>query len=244
MNFDKYTIKAQETVQEAVNIAQRAGQQSIEPVHLLKALLEKAPDVTNYIFQKLGVNARQVTSLANSEAEHLPRVEGGKPYLSNEANSVLLKAEELSKGLGDEFVSVEPLFLALLAVNSSAARILKDAGCTEKDARAAIEALRQGQQVKSQSGDENYQSLEKYAKNLVEDARNGKLDPVIGRDDEIRRVLQILSRRTKNNPILIGEPGTGKTAMCPRTLKTSNSIRLTWVHWLLGPNIRGNLRND
>ena len=213
MNFDKYTIKAQETVQEAVNIAQRAGQQSIEPVHLLKALLEKAADVSNYIFQKLGVNAMQVSTLANSEVEHLPRVEGGKPYLSNEANNVLLKAEDLSKSLGDEFVSVEPLFLALLAVNSSAARILKDAGCTEKDARAAIEALRQGQQVKSQSGDENYQSLEKYAKNLVEDARNGKLDPVIGRDDEIRRVLQILSRRTKNNPILIGEPGTGKTAI-------------------------------
>ena len=213
MNFDKYTIKAQETVQEAVNIAQRAGQQSIEPVHLLKALLEKAADVTNYIFQKLGVNAMQVSTLVNSEVEHLPRVEGGKPYLSNEANNVLLKAEDLSKSLGDEFVSVEPLFLALLAVNSSAARILKDAGCTEKDARAAIEGLRQGQQVKSQSGDENYQSLEKYAKNLVEDARNGKLDPVIGRDDEIRRVLQILSRRTKNNPILIGEPGTGKTAI-------------------------------
>ncbi|WP_314312540.1 ATP-dependent chaperone ClpB [Hoylesella saccharolytica] len=213
MNFDKYTIKAQETVQEAVNIAQRAGQQSIESVHLLKALLEKSADVTNYIFQKLGVNAMQVSTLANSEVEHLPRVEGGKPYLSNEANNVLLKAEDLSKSLGDEFVSVEPLFLALLAVNSSAARILKDAGCTEKDARAAIEALRQGQQVKSQSGDENYQSLEKYAKNLVEDARNGKLDPVIGRDDEIRRVLQILSRRTKNNPILIGEPGTGKTAI-------------------------------
>ena len=213
MNFDKYTIKAQETVQEAVNIAQRAGQQSIEPVHLLKALLEKAADVTNYIFQKLGVNAMQVSTLANSEVEHLPRVAGGNPYLSNDANNVLLKAEDLSKSLGDEFVSVEPLFLALLAVNSSAARILKDAGCTEKDARAAIEALRQGQQVKSQSGDENYQSLEKYAKNLVEDARNGKLDPVIGRDDEIRRVLQILSRRTKNNPILIGEPGTGKTAI-------------------------------
>ena len=213
MNFDKYTIKAQETVQEAVNIAQRAGQQSIEPVHLLKALLEKAADVTNYIFQKLGVNAMQVSTLANSEVEHLPRVAGGNPYLSNETNNVLLKAEDLSKSLGDEFVSVEPLFLALLAVNSSAARILKDAGCTEKDARAAIEGLRQGQQVKSQSGDENYQSLEKYAKNLVEDARNGKLDPVIGRDDEIRRVLQILSRRTKNNPILIGEPGTGKTAI-------------------------------
>ncbi len=213
MNFDKYTIKAQETVQEAVNIAQRAGQQSIEPVHLLKALLEKAADVTNYIFQKLGVNAMQVSTLVNSEVEHLPRVEGGKPYLSNEANNVLLKAEDLSKSLGDEFVSVEPLFLALLSVNSSASRILKDAGCTEKETRAAIEALRQGQQVKSQSGDENYQSLEKYAKNLVEDARNGKLDPVIGRDEEIRRALQILSRRTKNNPILIGEPGTGKTAI-------------------------------
>jgi len=213
MNFDKYTIKAQETVQEAVNIAQRAGQQSIEPVHLLKALLEKAADVTNYIFQKLGVNAMQVSTLANSEVEHLPRVAGGNPYLSNEANNVLLKAEDLSKSLGDEFVSVEPLFLALLAVNSSAARILKDAGCTEKDARAAIEALRQGQQVKSQSGDENYQSLEKYAKNLVEDARNGKLDPVIGRDDEIRRVLQILSRRTKNTPRLRGDPGTGKPAI-------------------------------
>ena len=243
MNFDKYTIKAQETVQEAVNIAQRAGQQSIEPVHLLKALLEKAPDVTNYIFQKLGVNAMQVTSLANSEAEHLPRVEGGKPYLSNEANSVLLKAEDLSKGLGDEFVSVEPLFLALLAVNSSAARILKDAGGTEKVARAAIEALRQGQQVKSQSGDENYQSLEKYAKNLVEDARNGKLDPVIGRDDEIRRVLQILSRRTKNNPILIGEPGTGKTAIVrgdvPENLKDKQLYSLDMGALVAGAKYKG-----
>ena len=213
MNFDKYTIKAQEAVQEAVNMAQRAGQQSIEPAHLLKALLTKASDVTHYIFQKLGVNSAQISTLADSEVQHLPRVQGGQPYLSNDTNSVLLKAEDISKEMGDEFVSIESLLLALLAVRSAASSILKDAGCTEKEMRAAISELRQGQKVTSQSADENYQSLAKYAKNLVEEARAGKLDPVIGRDDEIRRVLQILSRRTKNNPILIGEPGTGKTAI-------------------------------
>lgn len=214
MNFEKYTIKAQETVQEAVSTAQRSGQQNIEPVHLLKALMNKAEDVMNYIFQKLGVNGSQVSTLVDSEISHLPKVQGnGQPYLSNEANSVLLKAENISQSMGDEFVSVEPLLMALLTVNSTASRILKDAGCTEKDVRKAIEGLRQGQQVKSQSTDDNYQSLDKYAKNLVEQARSGKLDPVIGRDEEIRRVLQILSRRTKNNPILIGEPGTGKTAI-------------------------------
>ncbi len=213
MTLDKFTIKAQETVQEAVNTAQRNGQQTIEPIHLLAGLLEKAKDVTTFIFQKLGVNAQQIEMLVSNELKHLPRVQGGQPYLSGDANSVLIKAEDIAKQMGDEFVSVEPLLLALLSVNSTAARILKDAGCTEKDVRAAIVELRQGQQVKSQSADDNYQSLEKYAKNLVEDARAGKLDPVIGRDDEIRRVLQILSRRTKNNPILIGEPGTGKTAI-------------------------------
>ena len=213
MNFDKYTIKAQEAVQEAVNTAQRAGQQSIEPAHLLKALLTKASDVIHYIFQKLGVNSAQISALADSEVQHLPRVQGGQPYLSNDTNSVLLKAEDISKEMGDEFVSIESLLLALLAVRSAASSILKDAGCTEKEMRAAISELRQGQKVTSQSADENYQSLAKYAKNLVEEARAGKLDPVIGRDDEIRRVLQILSRRTKNNPILIGEPGTGKTAI-------------------------------
>ena len=213
MTLDKFTIKAQETVQEAVNTAQRNGQQTIEPIHLLAGLLEKAKDVTTFIFQKLGVNAQQIEMLVREELKHLPRVQGGQPYLSGDANSVLIKAEDIAKQMGDEFVSVEPLLLALLSVNSTAARILKDAGCTEKDVRAAIVELRQGQQVKSQSADDNYQSLEKYAKNLVEDARAGKLDPVIGRDDEIRRVLQILSRRTKNNPILIGEPGTGKTAI-------------------------------
>ena len=214
MTFDKFTIKAQETVQEAVNIAQRNGQQTIEPVHLLSGIIEKAPDVTNYIFQKLGMNANQIAMLLQQEMQHLPRVQGaGQPYLSGDTNQILINAEDIAKKMGDEFVSVEPILLAILKGNSTAARILKDAGANEKDLTAAIQALRQGQNVKSQSADENYQSLEKYAKNLVEQARSGKLDPVIGRDEEIRRVLQILSRRTKNNPILIGEPGTGKTAI-------------------------------
>ena len=214
MTFDKFTIKAQEAVQEAVNIAQRNGQQTIEPVHLLSGILEKATDVTNYIFQKLGMNGQQIAMLLRQEMQHLPRVQGGgQPYLSNETNQILMNAEDTTKKMGDEFVSVEPILLAIVQGNSTAARILKDAGANAKDMLAAIQALRQGQNVKSQSADDNYQSLEKYAKNLVEQARSGKLDPVIGRDEEIRRVLQILSRRTKNNPILIGEPGTGKTAI-------------------------------
>ena len=214
MTFDKFTIKAQEAVQAAVNIAQRNGQQTIEPVHLLSGIIEKAPDVTNYIFQKLGMNGNQIAMLLQQEMQHLPRVQGaGQPYLSGDTNQILINAEDIAKKMGDEFVSVEPILLAILKGNSTAARILKDAGANEKDLTAAIQALRQGQNVKSQSADENYQSLEKYAKNLVEQARSGKLDPVIGRDEEIRRVLQILSRRTKNNPILIGEPGTGKTAI-------------------------------
>ena len=214
MTFDKFTIKAQEAVQAAVNTAQRNGQQTIEPVHLLSGIIEKAPDVTNYIFQKLGMNGGQISMLLQQELQHLPRVQGGgQPYLSNDTNQILINAEDTAKKMGDEFVSIEPILLAILKGNSTAARILKDAGANEKDMLAAIQALRQGQNVKSQSADENYQSLEKYAKNLVEQARSGKLDPVIGRDEEIRRVLQILSRRTKNNPILIGEPGTGKTAI-------------------------------
>ena len=214
MTLDKFTIKAQEAVQQAVNTAQMNGQQVIEPVHLLKGVMEKAKDVTNFIFQKLGVNAQQIELLADQEIKHLPRVQGGgQPYLSNDSNSVLVSAQEIARKMGDEFVSVEPVLLALLSVNSTAARIMKDAGCTEKEMTQAIQALRQGQKVNSQSADDNYQSLEKYAKNLVDLARQGKLDPVIGRDDEIRRLLQILSRRTKNNPILIGEPGTGKTAI-------------------------------
>ncbi|WP_028912738.1 ATP-dependent chaperone ClpB [Prevotella sp. MA2016] len=214
MTFDKFTIKAQEAIQQAVNSAQMNGQQVIEPVHLLKGVIEKAKDVTTFIFQKLGVNAQQIELLVDQEIQHLPKVQGaGQPYLSSDSNNVLVRAQEVAQKGGDEFVSVEPILLALLKVNSTASRIMKDAGCTEKEMQAAIQALRQGQKVQSQSADDNYQSLEKYAKNLVDMARQGKLDPVIGRDDEIRRVLQILSRRTKNNPILIGEPGTGKTAI-------------------------------
>ena len=214
MNFEKFTIKAQEAVQEAINTAQMNGQQVIEPAHILKGVITKAKDVTTFIFQKLGVNAQQIELLINQEIQHLPKVQGaGQPYLSGDSNNVLVRAQETAQKMGDEFVSVEPILLALLSVNSTASRIMKDAGCTEKEMQKAIQELRQGQKVQSQSADENYQSLEKYAKNLVDLARQGKLDPVIGRDDEIRRVLQILSRRTKNNPILIGEPGTGKTAI-------------------------------
>ena len=213
MTFDKFTIKAQEAVQSAINIAQRNGQQTIEPVHILAGVMKKGKDVINYVFQKLGVNAQAVESAIQNEMSHLPKVSGGEPYLSSETNQVMQRTIDISQKMGDEFVSIEPMLLALLAVNSTASRILKDAGCTEKEMTAAINDLRQGQKVQSQSGDENYQSLQKYARNLIEDARAGKLDPVIGRDEEIRRVLQILSRRTKNNPILIGEPGTGKTAI-------------------------------
>ena len=213
MTFDKFTIKAQEAVQEAVNTAQQAGQQAIEPVHLLQGILVKSRDVTNFIFQKLGVNAMQIEKLVQQELKHLPRVEGGQPYFSNDTNKVLERAIADSQKMGDEFVSVEPILLALLEVNTTVSRILKDAGCTEQEMKKAIDELRQGQKVQSASGDENYQALSKYARNLIDAARQGKLDPVIGRDEEIRRVLQILSRRTKNNPILIGEPGTGKTAI-------------------------------
>ena len=213
MTFDKFTIKAQEAVQEAVNTAQQAGQQAIEPVHLLQGILVKSRDVTNFIFQKLGVNAMQIEKLVQEELKHLPRVEGGQPYFSNDTNKVLERAVADSQKMGDEFVSVEPILLALLEVNTTVSRILKDAGCTEEEMKKAIDELRQGQKVQSASGDENYQALSKYARNLIDAARQGKLDPVIGRDEEIRRVLQILSRRTKNNPILIGEPGTGKTAI-------------------------------
>ncbi len=213
MTFEKFTIKAQEAVQSAINIAQRNGQQTIEPVHILAGVMDKGKDVINYVFQKIGVNAQAVETAIQNEMSHLPKVSGGEPYLSSETNQVMQRTIETSQKMGDEFVSIEPMLLALLAVNSTASRILKDAGCTEKEMTAAINDLRQGQKVQSQSDDENYQSLQKYARNLIEDARAGKLDPVIGRDEEIRRVLQILSRRTKNNPILIGEPGTGKTAI-------------------------------
>ena len=213
MNFNNYTIKAQEAIQQAVNLAQSHGQQAIETVHLLKGVLTVGEQVTNFIFQKLGVNGQQIATVLDRQIDSLPKVQGGEPYLSRETNEVLQKSLELSKAMGDEFVSIEPLLLALLNVKSTAASILKDAGVTDKELRAAINELRKGDRVTSQSSEDTYQSLEKYAINLNEAARSGKLDPVIGRDEEIRRVLQILSRRTKNNPILIGEPGTGKTAI-------------------------------
>lgn len=213
MTLDKFTIKAQEAIQAAVGLASRNGQQVIEPLHLLAGVMEKGKDVVNYLFQKSGISLQIVENAVKSEIAHLPKVSGGEPYFSNDANKVIQTTMDESQKMGDEFVSIEPLLLALLSVNSTASRILKDAGCTEQILKTAIKELRQGSKVQTQSGDENYQALSKYARNLVEDARAGKLDPVIGRDDEIRRVLQILSRRTKNNPILIGEPGTGKTAI-------------------------------
>lgn len=213
MNFNNFTIKSQEAVQEAVNLAQSRGQQAIDPVHVLHAVMKVGENVTNFIFQKLGMNGQQVALVVDKQMESLPKVSGGEPYLSRETNEVFQKATQYSKEMGDEFVSLEHLLLALLVVKSTVSTILKDAGMTEKELRAAINELRKGEKVTSQSSEDTYQSLEKYAVNLNEAARNGKLDPVIGRDEEIRRVLQILSRRTKNNPILIGEPGTGKTAI-------------------------------
>ncbi len=251
MTLDKFTIKAQEAVQAAAGRAQSAGQQAVEPVHLLYGIMQKAKDVTDYLFGKLGVNSQQMERLVESEIAHLPRVQGGEPYFANAAGQVLQRAQDTAQKMGDEFVSVEPMLLALLAVNSTASRIMKDAGITEKGLQQAIGELRQGQKVQSMSGDENFQALSKYAKNLVDDARKGKLDPVIGRDDEIRRVLQILSRRTKNNPILIGEPGTGKTAIVeglaqrivrgdvPENLKNKQLFSLDMGALLAGAKYKG-----
>ena len=213
MNFNNFTIKAQEAVQEAVNLVQAKGQQAIEPVHLLAGVMKVGENITRFIFQKLGINEQQVALVLDRQIDSLPKVSGADPYLSRESNEVFQKAMDYSKQMGDEFVSIEPVLLAILNVKSTASSILKDAGVTESELRKAIEELRKGDKVTSQSSEDTYQALEKYAINLNEAARNGKLDPVIGRDEEIRRVLQILSRRTKNNPILIGEPGTGKTAI-------------------------------
>ena len=213
MNFNNFTIKSQEAVQQAIQLVQNRGQQTIEPEHLLAGVLKVGENVINFIFQKLGMNGQQIATILDRQIASLPKVTGGEPYLSRGANEVLQKAVEFSKLLGDEYVSLEAILLAILNVKSTASTILKDAGMNDKDLRIAINELRQGKNVTSQSSEDTYQSLSKYAINLIEAARNGKLDPVIGRDEEIRRVLQILSRRTKNNPILIGEPGTGKTAI-------------------------------
>ena len=241
MNFNNFTIKAQEAVQEAVNLVQSRGQQAIEPVHVLQSVMKVGENVTNFIFQKLGMNGQQIALVLDKQIDSLPKVSGGEPYLSRETNEVFQKATQYSKEMGDEFVSLEPVLLALLNVKSTASTILKDAGMTERELREAINELRKGEKVTSQSSEDTYQSLEKYAINLNEAARSGKLDPVIGRDEEIRRVLQILSRRTKNNPILIGEPGTGKTAIVevPENLKNKQVYSLDMGALVAGAKYKG-----
>lgn len=213
MNFNNFTIKSQEAVQQAVQLVTQNGQQAIEAVHLLKAVIMTGESITNFLFQKLGVNQQNVMKVVDAQIASLPKVSGGEPYLSAESNAVLQKAIDYSSKMGDQYVSLEPIILALFTEKSTASQILKDAGVTENELRKAIEELRKGNKVTSQSAEDTYEALSKYAINLNERARSGKLDPVIGRDEEIRRVLQILSRRTKNNPILIGEPGVGKTAI-------------------------------
>jgi ATP-dependent Clp protease ATP-binding subunit ClpB len=213
MNFNNFTIKSQEAIQKAIEVVREKGQQSIEPVHILMGTILTGENVVNFLFQKLGANPGHLTSVLSKEIDSLPKVSGGEPYLSRESNSDLEKAQDYAKKMGDQYVSIEHLLLGILSGKSTAAQMLKDIGSNEKDLQAAIKELRKGSNVNSQSAEDTYQSLEKYAINLTQRARDGKLDPVIGRDEEIRRVLQILSRRTKNNPILIGEPGTGKTAI-------------------------------
>ena len=213
MNFDNFTIKSQEAIQQAVNIVRQNNGQSIEPVHLLKAIIDKGESVVKFIFQKLGVNENQIKAQIEKEIESQPKVSGGEPYLSRESNDILQKAIEQSQKSGDEYVTIESMFMAVFLVQSKASTILKDAGITENELKAAILELRKGNKATNQSAEDSYNALSKYAINLNERARSGKLDPVIGRDEEIRRVLQILSRRTKNNPILVGEPGVGKTAI-------------------------------
>lgn len=213
MNFNNFTIKSQEAVQKAVEITQRAGAQAIEPVILLKAVIDEGDSLVKFIFQKVGANAAGIAAAIDREIQRLPRVSGAEPYLSRSANDVLQKAQDIASSMGDEYVTLEAILMAIFEVDSPAATILKDAGLNRNDLRAAIDELRKGRKATAQSAEDSYNALSKYAINLNERARNGKLDPVIGRDEEIRRVLQILSRRTKNNPMLIGEPGTGKTAI-------------------------------
>lgn len=251
MNLNNFTIKSQEVVQQAVQLATRNGQQAIEAVHLLKGVIMTGESVTNFLFQKLGVNIQNLNRVLDAQIDSLPKVSGGEPYLSGEANAVLQKAIDYSSKMGDQYVSLEPVILALFTEKSTASQILKDAGVTEKDLRLAIEELRKGNKVTSQSAEDTYEALSKYAINLNERARSGKLDPVIGRDDEIRRVLQILSRRTKNNPILIGEPGVGKTAIAeglahriirgdvPENLKSKQIFSLDMGALIAGAKYKG-----
>lgn len=251
MNLNNFTIKSQEAVQQAVQLATENGQQAIEAVHLLKGVIMTGESVTNFIFQKLGVNIQNLNRVVDAQISSLPKVSGGEPYLSSEANNILQKAISYSSKMGDQYVSLEPIILALFTEKSTASQILKDAGVTEKELQQAIDELRKGNKVTSQSAEDTYDALGKYAINLNERARSGKLDPVIGRDDEIRRVLQILSRRTKNNPILIGEPGVGKTAIAeglahrivrgdvPENLKSKQIFSLDMGALIAGAKYKG-----
>jgi len=251
MNFNNFTIKAQDVVQKSIDLTRSKNQQAIEPVHLMKAILDEAESITNFLFQKMGVNSQQFTIILNKEIDSLPKVSGGEPFLSRETNAVLQKAVDISSKMGDQYVSIEPVIMALFMEKGIVSTMLKNAGVTEKELTAAIQELRKGNNVTSQSAEDTYQSLSKYAINLNERARSGKLDPVIGRDEEIRRVLQILSRRTKNNPILIGEPGVGKTAIAeglahriirgdvPENLKSKQIFSLDMGALIAGAKYKG-----
>ena len=251
MNLNNFTIKSQEAVQQSVQLVSQRGQQVIEAAHILKAVIMTGESVMNFLFQKLGVNVQNLQMVLDRQLDSYPKVSGGEPYLSSEANAVLQKAIEYSGKMGDQYVSLEHILLALLTEKSVASSMLKDAGVTEKELRLAIAELRKGNNVTSQSAEDTYNSLNKYAINLNERARSGKLDPVIGRDDEIRRVLQILSRRTKNNPILIGEPGVGKTAIAeglahrivrgdvPENLKSKQLFSLDMGALIAGAKYKG-----
>jgi ATP-dependent Clp protease ATP-binding subunit ClpB len=213
MNFNNFTIKAQEAVQKSIEIAQGNNQQMIEPAHILKGIMIVGENVTSFLFNKLTVNSQNLERVVDAEIQSFPRVSGGEPMLSRETNAVFQKAADFAGKMDDQFISIEHLLLGILDEKNSASKMMKDAGISVNQLQSAINDLRKGDKVTSQTAEDTYQALGKYAVNLIEKAREGKLDPVIGRDEEIRRVLQILSRRTKNNPILIGEPGTGKTAI-------------------------------
>lgn len=251
MNLNNFTIKAQEAVQQAIQLVTARNQQVVEPTHLLKGVIMTGEGVVNFLFQKLGVNTQNLNVILDRQIDSYPKVSGGDPYLSRESNAVLQKAIDYCGKMSDQFVSLEHILLALLTEKSTASSILKDAGVNEKELKLAIEELRKGNKVTSQSAEDTYNALNKYAVNLNEKARSGKLDPVIGRDDEIRRVLQILSRRTKNNPILIGEPGVGKTAIAeglahrivrgdvPENLKTKQIFSLDMGALIAGAKYKG-----
>ena len=251
MNFNNFTIKSQEAIQQAQQHTERLGQQAIEPVHLMLGMMDVDENVLPFILKKVNVNPDRIQSVMNTLAEGLPKVSGGQHYLSDAANKVVQQALTLAKTFGDEYVSLEHMFLALVGSKDKAGLLLRNEGVTEKDTKAAILELRKGNKVNSATAEDTYNSLGKYAKNLNELARQGKLDPVIGRDEEIRRVLQILSRRTKNNPILIGEPGVGKTAIAeglahriingdvPENLKSKQIFSLDMGSLIAGAKYKG-----